>query len=74
MSSAAKVFAVVALIVLLNVGLRFVDLPSVDISLPNIDVPDWLQWANKVKNVLLLTLLVAVVIGGVVKETRKPDR
>jgi hypothetical protein len=46
----------------------------VDINLPDIDVPDWLQRANKVKNVLLLTLLAAVVIGAVVKDTRKRDR
>ena len=68
-----KVVAVVALIVLVNVALRFVDLPSVDLSLPDIDVPDWLQWANKVKNVALLALLAAVVIGAVAKEARKRD-
>ena len=36
-------------------------------------MPDWLQWANKIKNVPLLALLVAVVIGAVVKEARKRD-
>jgi len=71
MSSAAKVVAVIALIVVLNVGLRFVDLPSVDVSLPHIDLPDWLGTLNKVKNVLLLGLLAAVVIGAIVKEARK---
>jgi uncharacterized membrane protein len=71
MSRTAQVIAVVALIILVNVGLRFVDFPSVNVSLPDIDVPDWLQWANKVKNVLLVTLIAAVVIGGVVKEARR---
>ncbi len=69
----SKVVAVVALIVLVNVALRFVDLPSVNLSVPDIDVPDWLQWANKVKNVALLALLAAVVIGAVVKEARRRD-
>jgi hypothetical protein len=73
MSQLLKVVAVIALIVLVNVGLRLIDLPSVNLSLPDIDVPDWLQWANKVKNVALLALLAAVVVGAVVKETRKRD-
>lgn len=73
MSSAAKVIAVIALIVLVNVGLRFVDLPSVNLSLPHIDLPDWLGTLNKIKNVLLLALLAAVVVGAVVKEARKRD-
>ncbi|MBE2317360.1 hypothetical protein DVA67_015365 [Solirubrobacter sp. CPCC 204708] len=71
MSSAAKVVAVIALIVLLNVALRFVDLPSVDLSLPDIDVPDWLQWVNRAKNVVVIGLLAAVVIGAVVKEMHR---
>ena len=32
-----------------------------------------LQWANKIKNVALLALLAAVVIGAVAKEARKRD-
>ncbi len=71
MSRTAQILAVVALIILVNVGLRFVDFPSANIDLPDIDVPDWLQWANKIKNVLLITLLAVVVIGGVVKEARR---
>lgn len=74
MSRIATVLVVVALVVFLNVGLRLIDFPSVDLSLPDIDVPDWLQWANKAKNVLLLALLAAVVIGGVVKDARRRDR
>ena len=42
-----------------------------DVSLPTIDVPGWLEWVNRGKNVLLLTLLAVVVIGGIVKEARK---
>lgn len=74
MSRIASVLAVVALIVLVNVGLRLVDLPAVNVSLPDVDVPDWLQWANKAKNALLVTLLAAVVIGGVVKDARRRGR
>ena len=62
---------IVALIVLINVGLRFVDFPAVDINVPDIDFPDWLGTVNKIKNVLLAALLAAVVIGGIVRETRK---
>ena len=67
MSRVLSVIAVVALIVAVNVGLRLVDFPSLAVDLPEIDVPDWLQWANKVKNVLLLALLVAVAVGAVAK-------
>lgn len=74
MSRIASVLVVVALIVFVNVGLRLIDLPSVNVSVPDIDVPDWLQWANKAKNLLLLALLAAVVIGGVVKDARRRDR
>lgn len=71
MSRIASVLVVIALIVFVNVGLRLIDLPSVDVSLPHIDVPDWLSWINKIKNALLLALLAAVVIGGVVKDRRR---
>ncbi|MDA0182532.1 hypothetical protein OJ997_19640 [Solirubrobacter phytolaccae] len=74
MSRIASVLVVVVLIVAVNVGLRLIDGPSVNVSLPDIDVPDWLQWANKIKNVLLLGLLVAVVIGGVLKDRQRRDR
>jgi hypothetical protein len=74
MSRIAPVVTVIALIVLVNVGLRFIDLPSVDVSLPSFDVPGWLEWVNRGKNVVLLTLLAVVVIGGISKEVRKRDR
>lgn len=60
---------IIALIVVLNVVPRLVELPSIE--LPSIDVPGWLEWLNRIKNVILLGLLALVVAGGIVTEARK---
>jgi hypothetical protein len=71
MSRIASVLVVVALVVFVNLGLRLIDFPSVDVSLPDIHLPDWLHWVNKAKNVVLVALLVTVVVAGVAKDARK---
>ena len=68
--------AVVALIVLLNVGARGSSTCRrwTSTSADYRRCPTGCSGRYKAKNVLLLTLLAAVVIGGVAKETRKRDR
>ena len=63
-----KVAAVIALIVAVNVALRFVDLP--DVNLPSFDVPDWLAQLNRVKNVAIASLIVLALIGAALKSRR----
>ena len=63
-----KVVAVIALIVAVNVALRFVDLP--DVNLPSFDVPDSLRHVNQVKNVAIASLIVLALIGAVLKSRR----
>ena len=63
-----KVVAFIALVVAVNVALRFVDLP--DVNLPSFDVPDWLAWLNRIKNVAIASLIVIAVIGAVLKSRR----
>jgi hypothetical protein len=36
-----------------------------------LDLPDWLQWALRIKNLLIGALIVAVVVGGVLEDRRK---
>ena len=63
-----KVVALIALVVAVNVALRFVDLP--DVNLPPFDVPDWLAWLNRIKNVAIAGLIVLALIGAVLKSHR----
>lgn len=65
-----KVVAVIALIVAVNVALRFVDLP--DANLPSFDVPDWLAWLNRIKNIAIANLIVFALIGAALGRSTPP--
>jgi hypothetical protein len=69
----AKALAVIVLIVAVNVALRFVDLPDVDlpdVDLASFDVPDWLRWVNRGKNLVVAALIAVAVISAIVKSRR----
>lgn len=66
--------AFVAAVIVLNVVVRLLPLPEID--LPAISFPDLPAWAHtvvKVKNWLLIVLVVVIVVGIAVDERRGRD-
>ena len=63
-----KVVAVIVLVVAVNLALRFVDVP--DVNLPSFDVPDWLRHVNRVKKLVIAGLIAFAVIGAILKSRR----
>jgi hypothetical protein len=73
MSQAMRIGGVVLAVIVINVLLRVVPFPDVDLpSLP--DLPDWLGVVLKVKNVVLIGIVVAVIVAAVVEDHRKKAR
>jgi hypothetical protein len=75
MSKAQRIGGVVLAVIVINVLVRVVPLP--DITLPSIslpDVPDWLGTVLKVKNVIVIALVVTVVVTAVIQDHRKKTR
>ena len=61
-------------VIVINVVVRLLPLPGIDlpaISLP--DLPAWVDTALKVKNWVLIALVVAIVVGFAIDERRKRD-
>jgi hypothetical protein len=68
--AAKSVAGVVVAAIVLNVLLRVVPLP--DLDLPSISIPrppDWLHAVLKVKNWLLLAIIAVIVIGVVIEQS-----
>ena len=75
MSKAQRIGGVVLAVIVINVLVRVVPLP--DVTLPSIslpDVPDWLGTVLKVKNVIVIALVVTVVVTAVIQDHRKKAR
>ena len=75
MSKAQRIGGLVLAVILINVLVRVVPVPEVtlpSISLP--DFPDWLGTVLKVKNVIVVALVVTVVVTAVVQDHRKKAR
>jgi hypothetical protein len=68
-STARTVAGIVALVILLNLLVRVVGLPEID--LPSVSPPMWLQAFLKLKNAAILGLVLLVVIGKVREERRR---
>jgi hypothetical protein len=66
MHNAARIGAVLAAIVLLNVLLHVVPFPHV-----SLDVPGWIHTVVRVKNWLLLAVLVLVIVGIALEDDRR---
>jgi hypothetical protein len=69
MSTAARIVAVVAAVVAINVLLHVVALPHVD--LPSVDPPGWLHVVVRAKNFLLIGVLLLVIVGGILEDNRR---
>jgi hypothetical protein len=66
MRNAVRIGAVVAAIVAINVLLHFVGLPDV-----SLDVPGWVHTVVRIKNWLLLAVLVLVIVGIALEDNRR---
>jgi uncharacterized protein (DUF983 family) len=66
MHTAARIAAVLAAVVVLNVALHFAPWPDV-----SLDVPGWIHTVVRVKNWLLLAVLVLVIVGIALEDNRR---
>jgi hypothetical protein len=72
MSKTQRIAGVVVGIIAINLLVRFLPLPDVDVSsIPFPDLPDWFGVVLKVKNLILIGIVVAVIVAAVVEDSRK---
>jgi hypothetical protein len=68
-----RILGFIVAVIAINVLVRVVPLPDVDLpSFP--DLPDWLGVVLKVKNLVLIGIVVAVIVAAVVEDNRKKAR
>jgi len=68
-----RILGFIVAVIVINVLLRVVPLPDVDLpSFP--DLPGWLGVVLKVKNLVLIGIVVAVIVAAVVEDNRKKAR
>jgi len=72
MSHAQRIAGFVVAVIVINLLLRMVPFPDVDLSsIPFPDFPDWFGVVLKVKNLLLIGIVIAVIVAAVVEDNRK---
>ena len=72
MSHAQRIAGVVVAVIVINLLVRVVPFPDVDVSsIPFPDLPDWFGVVLKVKNVILIGIVIAVIVAAVVEDNRK---
>jgi hypothetical protein len=75
MSHAQRIAGVVVAVIVINVLVRVVALPHVDLSsIPFPDLPDWFGTVLKVKNLVLIGIVIAVIVTAVVEDHRRKAR
>ena len=58
--------------IVINLLVRVIPFPDVDLSsIPFPDLPDWVGTVLKVKNVVLIGIVIAVIVAAVVEDNRK---
>ena len=80
-TAAKGIAGFVLAVVLINVLVRVVGLPDVD--LPSISLPDfpgwvdaaweWMHWIVRAKNVVLIAIVLAVIAAAVFKDRKRSD-
>ena len=72
MSQTQRIAGVVVAVIAINLLVRVIPFPDVDLSsIPFPDLPDWFGTVLKVKNVILIGIVVAVIVAAVVEDNRK---
>ena len=68
----ARIAGVVVAVIAINLLVRVIPFPDVDLSsIPFPDLPDWFGTVLKVKNVILIGIVIAVIVAAVVEDNRK---
>ena len=75
MIHAQRLAGFIVAVIAINLLLRVIPFPEVDLSsIPFPDLPDWLGVVLKVKNVILIGIVIAVIVAAVVEDQRKKAR
>ena len=69
MNNAQKIVGWVVAVIVVNLLIRVIPWPELDLSF--FDLPDWLGTVLKVKNVLVIGIVIAIVVTAVVEERKK---
>jgi uncharacterized membrane protein YqhA len=75
MRNAQKLAGWIVAVIVINLLLRVIPWPELDLSsIPFPDLPDWLGVVLKVKNLVVIGIVIAIVVSAVVEEQRKKAR
>jgi uncharacterized membrane protein YqhA len=75
MNTAQKIAGWVVAVIVVNLLIRVIPWPEIDLSsIPFPDLPDWLGTVLKVKNLVVIGIVIAIVVTAVVEEQRKKAR
>ena len=72
MNNAQKIAGWVVAVIVVNLLIRVIPWPEFDLSsIPFPDLPRWLGTVVKVKNLIVIGIVVAIVVTAVVEERKK---
>ena len=72
MNTAQKIAGWVVAVIVVNLLIRVIPWPELDFSF--LDLPDWLGTVLKVKNLIVIGIVIAIVVTAVIEEQRKKAR
>ena len=75
MNHAQRIAGFVVAVIVINLLARVIPFPDVEVSsIPFPDLPDWFGVVLKVKNVILIAIVLTVIVAAVVEDHRRKAR
>ena len=72
MGNAKKIAGWLVAVIVINLLIQVIPWPEIDLSsIPFPDLPDWLGTVLKVKNLVVVGIVIAIVVSAVAEERRK---
>jgi hypothetical protein len=72
MGNAKKIAGWLVAVIVINLLIQVIPWPEIDLSsIPFPDLPDWLATVLKVKNLVVVGIVIAIVVSAVAEERRK---
>jgi hypothetical protein len=72
MGKATKIAGWLVAVIVINLLVQVIPWPEIDLSsIPFPDLPDWLGTVLKVKNLVVIGIVIAIVVSAVAEERRK---
>jgi hypothetical protein len=72
MGKATKIAGWLVAVIVINLLIQVIPWPEIDLSsIPFPDLPDWLGTVLKVKNLVVVGIVIAIVVSAVAEERRK---